>query len=259
MSEYFIKQLSTGVAVPSPTPRAAYPSYVDLDSFIDVARLKKLDLYVRERLERRLERARDLQFYTGPFLLDGRSPDRPGPRMVYLAESTRGNGLEAYHDLDDTDAWRPAPDAGEFAELLDFIATLPFAATGRMLIIYDDSGRAVPAHRDHDRSDLCHEFIWLRTNLDKPFYMLEPGTGQKLHVAGHSAWFDTVNQFHGADPTGGLSFSIRVDGRFSDALRSRIPFPQTNRAAAPALWAGAGMRRAECNQLPARSVLASDR
>jgi hypothetical protein len=248
MDEYFIKQLSSGPAVPSPLPPAIYPSYVDLDPHIDVARLKALDGYLRERLERRIERARDLQFYTGPFLLDGRAPDRPGPRMVYLAQSSRGHGLETYYDLDDTAVWGPSEEAAEFSELMDFIATLPFAATGRMLIIYDDSGRAVPAHRDHDDLDLCHEFIWLRTNLDKPFYMLDPRTGERRYVEGHSAWFDTVNQYHGADSTGGLSFSIRIDGRFSDSLRSQIPFPAAGRAAAPALWAGARMRRAECNQ-----------
>src|SRR5687768_15338336 len=193
MSEYFIKQQSSGVPVPSPTLRPIYPSYVDLDSYIDVARLKSLDGYLRERLERRIARARDLQFYTGPFLLDGRSPDRPGPRMVYLAHSSRGHGLETYYDLDDTGLWQPSEEAGEFSELVDFLATLPFAATGRMLIIYDDSGREVPAHRDHDSGELCHEFIWMRTNLDKPFYMLDPETGGKLYVASHSAWFDTVN------------------------------------------------------------------
>ncbi len=259
MSQYFIKQQSNDHAVPSAASRPGYPSYVDLDSYIDVARLKSLDRYLRDRLERRIARARDLQFYTGPFLLDGRSPDRPGPRMVYLAHSSRGHGLEAYYDLDDTDLWQPSEEASEFCELMDFIATLPFAATGRMLIIYDDSGREVPAHRDHDSQDLCHEFIWLRTNFDKPFYMLNPGSGEKLYVSSHSAWFDTVNQFHGADATGGLSFSLRIDGRFSDDLRSLIPFPPGARAAAPALWAGAGMRRAECNQLPGRSVLQSDR
>jgi hypothetical protein len=248
MSEYFIKQQSRGRAVPSALPRALYPSYVDLDPYIDVARLKSLDHYLRDRLERRIERARDLQFYTGPFLLDGRAPDRPGPRMIYLACSSRGHGLEAYYDLDDNELWEPGEAAAEYPELMDFIATLPFAATGRMLIIYDDSGRAVPAHRDHDSPDLCHEFIWLRTNFDKPFYMLDPATGEKLYVDSHSAWFDTVNQYHGADATGGLSFSLRVDGRFSDSFRSLIPFPAAGRAAAPALWAGAGTRRADCNQ-----------
>jgi hypothetical protein len=242
MNKYFIKQQSSGHAVPSRPSRPLYPSYVDLDPYIDVERLKSLDRYIRDRLERRMDRARDLQFYTGPFLLDGRASDRPGPQMVYLAHSSRGHGLETYYDLDDTDVWRESEEAAEFSELMDFIATLPFAATGRMLIIYDEGGRAVPAHRDHDSEDLCHEFIWMRTNFAKPFYMLDPGTGEKRYVASHSAWFDTVNQYHGADESGGLSFSIRVDGRFCDELRARIPFPETGRSAAPALWAGAGER-----------------
>ncbi|HEX8666901.1 MAG TPA: hypothetical protein VF727_00835 [Allosphingosinicella sp.] len=213
-----------------------YPCYKNLDPFIDTGRLRSLDGYIRERLIRRLEAARDIRFCTGPFLLDGRDPDVPGSRMVYLARSERP---EDYYDLDRTDLWHAAEDAAEFKELMDFIATLPFAATGRMIIMYDDSGRAVPAHRDHDSAELCHEFIWFRTNLDKPFYMLAPETGEKLYVRSHAAWFDTVNQFHGADATGGLSFSIRVDGRFTDEFRRAIPFPSEGRAAAPALWAGA--------------------
>jgi hypothetical protein len=109
-----------------------------------------------------------------------------------------------------------------------------------MLIMYDPSGRAVSAHKDHDSAELCHEFIWLRCNRSKPFYMLNPDTGERAYVEGHSAWFDTVNQFHGADASGGLSFSIRVDGVFNDAFRSRIPFPSENRAAAPSIWAMVG-------------------
>jgi hypothetical protein len=220
-------------------PVSRYPSYVDLDPFIDVARLKSLDRYIRERLERRLADARDLAFYTGPFLLDGLQPHLPGSRLVYLARSAEP---ENYYDLDRTDLWAPSEEAEEFAELSAFIATLPFEATGRIIIMYDDSGRAVSAHRDHDSADLCHEFIWFRTNFDKPFYMLEPETGEKLYVASHSAWFDTVNQFHGADASGGLTFSIRVDGLFSEAFRRQIPFPEQGRSAAPALWAATAKR-----------------
>jgi hypothetical protein len=54
----------------------------------------------------------------------------------------------------------------------------------------------------------------------------------KVYVRSHSAWF------HGADASEGLSFSIRVDGIFTDALRALIPDPGRNRAAAPAVWAG---------------------
>ena len=215
-----------------------YPSYKDLDPFIDVERLRSLDSYVRTRIERRLAEARDLAFYTGPFLLDGKDPHLPGSRLIYLS---RSSAPENYYDLDRTEMWETSEEAELFPELMDFIATLPFKATGRMIIMYDDSGRAVSAHRDHDSAELCHEFIWMRTNLDKPFFMLEPATGEKLYVASHSAWFDTVNQYHGADATDGLSFSIRIDGVFTDAFRAQIPYPETGRSRAAACWA-AGAR-----------------
>jgi hypothetical protein len=212
-----------------------YPSYKDLDPYIDVERLKALDGFLGERLMRRLEAAGDLAFYTGPFLLNPHAPGLPGSKLVYLALTEQKDG---YYDLDRTELWRPSSDAAEFAPLMDFIATLPFAATGRMIIMYDFDGRAVPAHRDHDSAELCHEFIWFRTNFAKPFYMLEPRTGEKRYVTSHSAWFDTVNQFHGADAADGLSFSIRVDGRFTDAFRAMIPAAADNPASAAALWAG---------------------
>lgn len=214
--------------------RPLYPSYVDLDRFIDVEQLKALDGTIRERLERRLAAERDLRFYTGPFILNADAPTLPGSRMVYLARSERP---EDYYDLDRTDLWSISEEADEFSELMDFLRTLPFAATGRMLIMYDPKGRAVTAHRDHDSIDLCHEFVWLRTNLEKPFYMLDPGTGEKLYVGGYSAWFDTVNQYHGADATGELAWSIRVDGRFTDEFRAMMPSAAENPASRAALWA----------------------
>ena len=215
---------------------ARYPSYKSLDPFIDVEHLRALDGFIADGLRRRLTAAEDLAFYTGPFLLNAEAPVLPGSRMVELSRSREPDN---YYDLDRADLWEPTQEAQEFAPLMDFIATLPFAATARMMIMYDASGRAVSAHKDHDSQELCHEFIWFRTNLDKPFYMLDPVTGERLTVAGHAAWFDTVNQFHGGDATGELSFSIRVDGVFSDEFRRMIPFPETNRAAAPSLWANA--------------------
>jgi hypothetical protein len=214
--------------------RLSYPSYMDFDGLIDVERLCSLDRYIAQRLASRIAgEAADTAFYTGPFQLGSEHARVPGSRMVYLTRSVRS---ENYYDLNDPGAWKPSGEAAEFAPLMDFIATLPFKTTGRMLIIYDGKGRPVTAHRDHDTIELCHEFLWFRTNLHKPFYMLDPETSEKLYVRSHSAWFDTVNQYHGADGSEGLSFSVRVDGIFSDELRARIPFPEPNRAAAPSAW-----------------------
>jgi hypothetical protein len=126
--------------------------------------------------------------------------------------------------------------AEEFASLTDFIKTLPFKTTGRMLIIYDDAGKEVPAHRDHLESEICNDFIWFRTNLKKPFYVLNQHTGEKKYVESYSAWFDAVNQYHGSEAVEGLSFSIRVDGTFTDEFKKQIPKPEYNLASMPALW-----------------------
>jgi hypothetical protein len=214
--------------------RIAYPCYKSFDEFIDVERLKSLDAYLTERIERHIRARNDIRFYTGPYRLNDGAPDRPGSRMIYLAQSSQP---DSYFDLDKAELWEPTTATSEFALLMDFIATLPFKSTGRMLIMYDDSNRPVPAHRDHVETELCHDFIWFRTNLKKPFYMLNHRTGEKKYVDAYSAWFDSVNQFHGSDACDGLSFSIRVDGHFTDRFKKRIPVPQSNLASTPALWA----------------------
>jgi hypothetical protein len=225
-------------------PRIAYPCYKSFDEFIDVRRLRSLDGYITERIERHIKAQNDLRFYTGPYRLKDSAPDRPGSRMIYLAQSRLP---DSYFDLDKTELWEPTPSTSEFALLMEFIATLPFKSTGRMLIIYDDTATAVPAHRDHLSIEVCNNFVWLRTNLKKPFYMLNHQTNEKLYVESYSAWFDSVNQFHGSDACDGLSFSIRVDGIFTDEFKKQIPTPEYNLASTPALWACTSGEKAGAN------------
>lgn len=215
-------------------PAIKYPSYKSLDEYIDVERLVSLDGYISNKIKRRLNDAADLAFYTGPYKLQEESLALPGTRMVYLSKST---APDRYLDLDQAGLWQPTEDATEFAMLMDFIRTLPFKSTGRMLIMYDTEPRPVSAHRDHMETDICHDFMWFRTNKNKPFYMLNHVTGEKQYVDSYSAWFDSVNQFHGSDPYDGLSFSIRVDGVFTDDFKTMIPVPEYNPASMPSYWA----------------------
>ena len=212
-----------------------YPCYVDLDRFIDVARLRSLNDFMIDRIRGHIRSGSD-SFFLNQHRLDEASPYRPGVREIWLSELRPGVAYD-YLDLDNPGVWQPSAAAVEFAPLTDFLATLPFAATGRMIVIYDVDGNAVPPHRDHVEQDVCNEFVWMRTNFDKRFYMLNPETSEKRYVDSYSAWFDTVGQYHGAEPSQALTFSIRVDGVFSDAFRDRIPFPAHNRSSAPALWA----------------------
>ena len=140
-------------------------------------------------------------------------------------------------DLDKPEMWERTARAEEFSELMDFIDTLPFKTTARMMIICEDGGPGTTAHRDHFEANTLHEFLWFRSSHNKPFYMYSAKNKTKKYVESYSAWFDTVNQYHGSEPTQELSFSIRVDGKFSDELRKQIPTPSTNLASTPSLWA----------------------
>lgn len=223
-------------------PAVTYPSYVSLDSLVDVQRLRSLDGYICQRVKRHiLENEDDKSFYTGPYRLHRTNIDRPGSRMIYL---TRSREPDSYFDLDRPELWEITEAANEFSLLMDLIRTFPFKATGRMLVIYDDHRNDIPAHRDHVDADVLHEFIWFRTNLSKPLYMLCYQSGEKRYVDGYSAWFDTVNQFHGIDGVDGLSFSVRVDGIFTDEFRSTIPTPSCNPASTPSFWASVQAKEA---------------
>lgn len=215
-------------------PRIAYPCYKSFDEFIDVERLKALNGYIEEFIQARSSTARDEKFNTGTLTLELMGKKKPGSRIIYLTHSTRPY---EYSDLDRAGLWERTPDAAALPQLMDFIDTLPFKTTARMMIMYDTTGGAVTAHRDHAAPRNCNEFVWFRTNLRKPFFVLDQKTGKRKYVESYSAWFDTVNQFHGADAVDGLSFSIRVDGRWNDEFRRRIPTPRRNAASTPALWA----------------------
>lgn len=221
-------------------PIISFPCYKSMDEFVDVERLKSLDRCLTEQIQEHISRHEDAQFDTGTLVLDRKSPKKPGSRVIYLSKSKRPF---SYFDLDKPNLWERTPEAVEFPELMELIATFPFKKTARMMIMYDDSESAVTAHRDHPFTKMCHEFIWFRTNLNKPFYMLNNKTGTKKHVQSYAAWFDACNQFHGADASGGLSVSLRVDGIFTDELRSKIPVPKYNAASTPSLWACTSVER----------------
>ena len=226
---------ATGLVRARVDARIKYPCYKSFDEFIDVECLKSLDGYIAERIRRHAE-ARQDDYFLNEHRLDAKSPHEPGVREIWLSRTKPGVPYN-YQDLNKPELWRLTDAAAEFSELMDFISTLPFKATGRMLVMYDAESTPVPAHRDHLNPDVCHDFIWFRTSLKKPFYVLDHETDEKLYVKSYSAWFDSVNQFHGSDAAEGLSFSIRVDGTFTDEFRRLIPAPAYNPASAPALWA----------------------
>jgi hypothetical protein len=217
-------------------PRIRYPNYMPMDRFIDLDELLSLDQYLIEQIDRwRAELSKDS--FVNMYRLERDTPYRPGVSEIWLSRTRDGLSAEYLDRVGEPDAWEPTEAAEKMPRLMDFIRKLPFERTGRMIIIFDDTGKSVPAHRDHLDQATCSEFIWFRTNTNKRLYLLDSENGERTDVESYSAWFDTVNQYHGVDATPGLSFSFRVDGTFTDELRMQIPTPGINAASTPALWA----------------------
>ena len=231
----------TGSAQFSIPPGITYPNYKSFDDIIDLAQLLSLDAELTSLIERHAKQP-SADYFLNEHRLDATAPHQPGAREIWLTKTKPGTPYN-YLDLNKPGLWLKTEEAEEFSSLFRFIETLPFKALGRILIIYDDSGIEVPAHRDHVETKLCHNFIWFRTNQRKPFYMYNQFTNEKLYVASYSAWFDTVNQFHGSDAATGLTFSFRVDGIFDDELKKQIPMCRENPAATAALWAMADRKQ----------------
>lgn len=106
-----------------------------------------------------------------------------------------------------------------FPTLMQFIATLPFAEIGRVLIFLTDHDLVTPLHQDDSETPHKNEFLWFRSNLHKRFFVYE--NQQKHHIDSHSAFFNE-HHWHGTDPLPQMCFSIRVDGVFTEQFRAQL-------------------------------------
>jgi hypothetical protein len=65
------------------------------------------------------------------------------------------------------------------------------------------------------------EFIHIKTDCDRPFYVIHPKTKEKVFINARSAWWDE-RDWHGGYPIQRPSFTVRVNGRFSDEFREKL-------------------------------------
>ena len=101
-----------------------------------------------------------------------------------------------------------------------------FKTIGRIIIFKAEHDCLMPMHRDllEGESDYYphrHEFIHLRPNLDKPFYIQDPQAGTKVTVESRACFFNDLD-WHAGGRTSIQTYSMRVDGVFSDEFRERV-------------------------------------
>jgi len=65
------------------------------------------------------------------------------------------------------------------------------------------------------------EFIHIKTDCDRPFYIINPETKEKVYIETRVAWWDE-RDWHGGESVNRPTYTIRVNGRFTDEFRKQI-------------------------------------
>lgn len=98
-----------------------------------------------------------------------------------------------------------------------------FNEYGRVTFFINHPGTSGALHKDYPNLDTANqdEFIWISFNDRKQFFLYNQDTEEKTYVTGHCNWFNTGN-WHGSDPVTQSSYTLRVDGIFSDSFKSKL-------------------------------------
>ena len=99
-----------------------------------------------------------------------------------------------------------------------------FQSLYQVNIITVDSGGIPWEHRDPPSESplsTMSEFVHIKTDCDRPFYIVDPATGDRVFMNTRAAWWnETV--WHGGLPIQRPTYTLRINGTFTDEFRTRI-------------------------------------
>ena len=66
-----------------------------------------------------------------------------------------------------------------------------------------------------------NEFIHIRPNLERPFYLWDPENKHKHYLNARAAWWNDQD-WHGGEKINRQSFGLRIDGKFTTEFRKKL-------------------------------------
>jgi hypothetical protein len=119
-----------------------------------------------------------------------------------------------------------------FPELVEWVLNLKktgiFKSIGRVIIFHCEADGIPFEHRDLDAKngidvvgDYINEFIHIRPNIKKGFYIWDPEKKNKVYINARAAWWNDQD-WHGGERIMEQSYSLRIDGKFTDEFRKTL-------------------------------------
>jgi len=123
------------------------------------------------------------------------------------------------------------PEAEYFPNTVKWIESLVgtvFEDIGRVIFFHCEADGIPFEHRDLDAKNgmnqtFLHrnEFIHIRPNTKKAFYIWDPETKNKVYLNTRVAWWNDQD-WHGGERIMEQSYSLRIDGKFTDEFRKKL-------------------------------------
>ena len=103
-----------------------------------------------------------------------------------------------------------------------------FEHIGRVIFFHCEAGGIPFEHRDLDAKNGMNqtfphrnEFIHIRPNTKKAFYVWDPEKKNKVYLNTRAAWWNDQD-WHGGEPIMEQSYSLRIDGKFTEEFRAKL-------------------------------------
>jgi hypothetical protein len=65
------------------------------------------------------------------------------------------------------------------------------------------------------------EFIHIKTDLDRPFYLIDPVSRKKTYITTRVSWWNE-RDWHGGEPILKPTYTFRIDGAFTEEFKNKI-------------------------------------
>jgi hypothetical protein len=132
---------------------------------------------------------------------------------------------------DRTAARKLTEEAAYFPNVVTWVEQLQgtvFEHIGRVIFFHCEADGIPFEHRDLDAKNGIdvvkphrNEFIHIRPNTKKAFYLWDPDTQNKTYLNTRAAWWNDVD-WHGGERIMEQSYSLRIDGKFTEEFRKQL-------------------------------------
>lgn len=167
---------------------------------------------------------------TDPLKIAGKELDY-NQLTTYLKFAFGGYDLYSHYDIleSDFESNGLSEVANHFPNLINWIFSFKtsgiFSSLHSSTLFVLEAGGIPWEHFDpevsNDEHGMMPEFIHIKTDLDRPFYLLDPETKTRTYINTRVAWWDE-REWHGGEPINRSTYTLRINGRFTDSFKRKI-------------------------------------